>query len=74
MSFRILHPNLELKVWSSRGTWFWHLSHPTRNMATVGAAATEAEAMREVCVALEERSGQLLPAQEAAALCLGLPA
>jgi hypothetical protein len=42
------------EVWSSQWTWFWRLLHADRGGGVIGAAATEAEAIREACVSIEE--------------------
>jgi hypothetical protein len=40
-------------IWTAQGAWFWSLVYLDRNGGAVGAAATEAEALSEVCAAIE---------------------
>ena len=46
------------EVWASQRTWFWRLVHADRSGGAIGAAATEAEAIREACVSIEEISAR----------------
>ncbi len=39
-------------------TWLWFVVIPDRNGGTIGAAATEMEAMREACESIDEMSEQ----------------
>ena len=36
-------------IWTGQQTWFWFVVSPNRNGGTIGAAATEAQAVREAC-------------------------
>jgi len=48
---------LRLELWSSQGAYVWRLSDLRRGGGIVGAAASEAEALREARAALEELLG-----------------
>ena len=48
------HLGTRFEVWTGQQSWFWRLSDPARNGGSVGAAATEADAIREACIAIEE--------------------
>jgi hypothetical protein len=52
------HLGIRFEVWSGEWTWFWRAFNTRRNRGAVGAAATEADAVREACVAIEEMSAQ----------------
>ena len=41
------HLGTGFEVWNSQESWFWLVSSPHSNGAVIGAAATEAEAVRE---------------------------
>src|SRR5438128_833743 len=41
------------KVWTTHGTWFWSLFYPDQHGGAIGAAPSQAEAMREAQAALE---------------------
>jgi hypothetical protein len=43
-------------IWTGQRTWFWSLVNPQLNGGVVGAAPTEAEALREARMAIEEMS------------------
>ena len=45
-------------VWKVQGAWFWSLGRPYGDGGTIGAAGTEAEAMREARVAIEQSGSQ----------------
>jgi len=49
---------LALKVWTGGQSWFWCLLNPRRDGGAIGAAATEADAIREAFVAIEEMSAR----------------
>jgi hypothetical protein len=44
------------EVWTAQQTWYWHLVKSSKDGAMIGAAATEAVAVREACLAIEEMS------------------
>jgi hypothetical protein len=46
------------EVWTVQRTWFWSVENPDRNGGSVGAAATEAEAIHEARLSIEEISAQ----------------
>ena len=42
----------DFEIWTGQQSWFWRFSD--RNRGSVGAAASEADAVREACRAIEE--------------------
>ena len=46
------------EVWACQGTWLWYVGNPERNGGTIGAAATETEAIREARSSIEEMSAR----------------
>ena len=50
------HLGIGFELWSSRRVWFWHVVNLPCNGGAIGTAATEAEAVREACAAIEELS------------------
>jgi len=42
----------DFEIWNGQRTWFWRFSD--RNRGSVGAAASEADAVRDACRAIEE--------------------
>ena len=57
------HLGIAFQIWSGPQTWFWFVVNPHRSGGAIGAAASEADAMREACLSIEEISAQ----QQAAA-------
>lgn len=53
------HLGTRFEVRTDQWTWFWRVLDPHRNGGAVGAAPTEAEAVREACMAIEEMSAPL---------------
>lgn len=51
------HLEIGYKVWSDQECWFWLVTGPYGNGGTVGAAATEAEAIRDARTLIEDLSG-----------------
>jgi hypothetical protein len=45
----------DFEIWTGQQSWFWRVSD--RNRGSVGAAASEADAIREACRAIEESTG-----------------
>jgi hypothetical protein len=41
-------------VWTGELTWFWRVFNSRHSGGAVGAAASEADAVREACMAIEE--------------------
>ena len=41
------------EVWAAQQSWFWFLDKPHGNGAAIGAAATEADAVRDACLTIE---------------------
>lgn len=46
------------EVWPSQRGWFWRLLRPDRDGGTIGVAGSEAEAIREARLSIEEISGR----------------
>ena len=44
----------DFEIWTGQQSWFWRFSD--RNRGCVGAAASEADAVREACRAIEENT------------------
>ena len=49
---------ISFELWTRQRTWFWSLVDPGREGAMIGAAATEAEAVYEACLTIEEKSAR----------------
>jgi hypothetical protein len=56
MRAEAVYSGVSFAVWKVHGAWFWSLVHPYGEGGTIGAAGTEAEAMREARVAIEQSS------------------
>jgi hypothetical protein len=52
------HLGTRFELRTDQWTWFWRVVIPHRKGGAVGAAATEADAVRDACVAIEEMSAQ----------------
>jgi hypothetical protein len=52
------HLGIRFEVWTSEWSWFWRAFNSHNSGGAVGAAATQADAVREACVAIEEMSAQ----------------
>jgi hypothetical protein len=52
-----VHLGLRFDVWNGQGTWFW-LVVPRGGAGIVGAAANEADAVRDARTSIEELSGR----------------
>jgi hypothetical protein len=52
------HLGTRFQVWNGQQTWFWSIFDTGRNRGTIGAAASETQAMREACSMIEEWSLQ----------------
>jgi hypothetical protein len=48
------HLGTGFTVWNREQTWFWKVVNQPLSSGAVGAAATEAEAVREACSSIEE--------------------
>src|SRR5262249_55529200 len=48
------HLGTRFEVWTGQQSWFWRFSDPGRGSGSIGAAATETDAVREACLAIEE--------------------
>jgi hypothetical protein len=42
------------EVWRSRDSWFWRVCDASRDGGTIGAAPTEADAVRDAFLSIEE--------------------
>jgi len=49
-----IHLGTRFEVWTGQQSWFWRFSDPGRAGGSIGAAATETDAVREACLAIEE--------------------
>jgi len=47
------HLGVDFEVWSQGRSWFWFLVDPRGNAGMIGAAAKEAQAVREACASIE---------------------
>jgi len=52
------HRGTSFEIWSGRQTWFWFVVNCRCNGAAIGAAANEAEAIREACLSIEEMAAR----------------
>jgi len=50
------HPENTFEVWEDGESWFWMVVSPHSDGGTIGAAATEAEAIRDARSLIEEPS------------------
>ena len=48
------HLGTRFEIWTGQQSWFWRFSDPSRAAGSIGAAATETDAVREACLAIEE--------------------
>jgi hypothetical protein len=49
-----IHIEDKFEVWKNREAWFWRVFNVEPNGAAIGAAASEAEAVREARLYIEE--------------------
>ena len=49
---------MSFDAWTNQQTWFWSVVNPSRNGGTIGAAATEVDAVREACMSIDESSAE----------------
>lgn len=49
------------EVWAAQQSWFWFLDKPLGDGAAIGAAATEADAVRDACLVIEASISRLRP-------------
>ncbi len=52
------HCGIGFQVWNGPQTWFWFVVNPNRDGGAIGAAASEADAMREARLSIEELSAE----------------
>jgi hypothetical protein len=48
------HLGVDFKIWTSGGSWFWLLTNANGEGGTIGASASEAQAMRDAFLSIEE--------------------
>src|SRR5258708_15739531 len=48
------HLGIGVEVWKAQESWYWLVARPGLNAGAIGAAATEAGAMRDACWSIEE--------------------
>jgi len=48
------HLGIGFEVWKAQESWYWLVARPGLNGGAIGAAATEAGAMRDACWSIEE--------------------
>lgn len=58
MRVRRDHWGAGFELWTGGQSWFWYLRDPCRAGGAIGAAATEADAVREARAAIEEMSAE----------------
>jgi hypothetical protein len=64
MAIRKHNFDIDFKVWHRQRTWFWFVASPYGEGGTIGAAATEAEAIRAAQASVEAVfNGALAPAK-----------
>jgi hypothetical protein len=49
-----IHLGTRFEIWTGQQSWFWRISDPGSAGGSIGAAATETDAVREACLAIEE--------------------
>lgn len=49
------HLGVEFAFWGSEGTWFWLLISASGQSGIIGASASEARAMRDAFLSIEEK-------------------
>ncbi len=52
------HLGVGFRLWNGQWTWFWTLVDPCGGAGAVGAASSEAEAIREAHAAIEEMAAR----------------
>jgi hypothetical protein len=55
------HLGTGFEVWAAQQSWFWFVDKPHGNGAVIGAAASEAEAVRNACSTIEASMPRLHP-------------
>ena len=50
------HLGRYFEVWNREQSWFWSVIDPNRNGGTIGAAATEEDAIFAACSSIEQAS------------------
>jgi hypothetical protein len=50
------HLGIAFEIWQGDQSWFWLVVEPERNRGAIGVSPTEAEAVRDACASIEERS------------------
>jgi hypothetical protein len=52
---RIRHLGVDFAIWRSGGTWFRLLISASGEGGTIGASASEAQAMSDACISIQEK-------------------
>ncbi len=52
------HLGIGFEVWTGQRTWFWFVASPRGNGGAIGAAASEADAVREARLSIEQMPAQ----------------
>jgi hypothetical protein len=58
MKSRRYHHGIQIDLWTNQGAWFWRLVNFRSNRGSVGAAASEADAISEASTTIDELSSQ----------------
>src|SRR5215469_1360835 len=53
----LTHLGTRFEIWTGQQSWFWRFSNGSRSGGSIGAAATETDAVRDACLAIEEMIG-----------------
>ena len=61
------HLNIGYEVWKGPDAWLWLVISPYRNAGTIGVAASQDQAARDACLAIEEMNAWLCPSAVASA-------
>jgi len=56
MKRRRYHHGIQIDLWTNQGAWFWRLVNFRSNRGSVGAAVSEADAIREASTTIDELS------------------
>lgn len=48
------YQGIDFEVWDGQQTWFWFVLDPHREAGTIGAAASENDALRDACLSIDE--------------------
>jgi hypothetical protein len=68
------HCGIGYQVWNGPQTWFWLVVNPNRDGGAIGAAASEADAMHEARLSIEEIWSSALRSRVGENACAPSPA